>query len=262
MEHQSRATRPALLKPGLLILPAIALFAAQPWSKDPNQWTLQDAHHILADSPWAQAANASFAVVEADEPLPPGPLPGAAQAGMNGSRGASDGNWDGGVGRLPSTGLPSIRVIIRWDSALPVRQALLRLQSAGEAGSPANTDEGAKYYIITIIGLVPSGQYKSAGQLETRSSSADTGNSGPQDPEQMLEGLMAQSRLMPRDRKPLRPEDVKLDAGTGTLHLFFPRSEVIELRNKEVVFATRFGSMTLQKQFHLKDMTYKGKLEL
>jgi hypothetical protein len=28
------------------------------------------------------------------------------------------------------------------------------------------------------------------------------------------------------------------------------------------VFATRFGSMTLQKQFRLKDMTYKGRIEL
>jgi len=263
MKHQSRATRRGLSQAGLLILPAIALFAAPPWSKDPNQWTIQDAHRILGDSPWAQPANASFAIVEADEPPPPGPLSGAAQAGMSGSRGASDGNWDGGVGRLPSAGLPSIRVIIRWDSALPVRQALLRLQTAGEAATATdNAQEGAKYYIVTIIGLVPSGQYKSAGQLETRSSSADDGKSGRQDPEQMLEGLMAQSRLMPRDRKALRPEDVKLDAATGTLHLFFPRSEVIELRNKEVVFATRFGSMTLQKQFHLKDMTYKGRLEL
>src|SRR5438105_11546676 len=127
MKHQAGATRSVLSKAAFLILLAIALYAAQPWSKDASQWTTQDAQHILANSPWAQPANASFATVDADEQPAPGPLPGAPQAGMGGSRGASDGNWDGGVGRIPSAGVPSIPLTIRWDSALPVRQALLRL---------------------------------------------------------------------------------------------------------------------------------------
>jgi hypothetical protein len=263
MKHQSRLAGSAFWKTGIWILLAIAVYGAQPWSKDSSQWTTHDAQRVLADSPWSQAASASFPMADAAEQPPPGPVPGAPQAGMAGSRGASDGNWDGGVGRIPSGGVPSIRVTIRWDSALPVRLALLRLQTAGEPGKSAyDPAQAEKDYIITIVGLVPSGQYRSAGQLQTRSSSTDSADSGPEDPEQMLEGLMAESRLMLRNRKPIRPEDVKLDPASGTLHLFFPRNEVIELRDKEVMFATRFGSMAIQKRFRLKDMSYKGKVEL
>ena len=53
-----------------------------------------------------------------------------------------------------------------------------------------------------------------------------------------------------------------LDAATGAIHLFFPRTAAINLKDKEVLFATRFGSMKIEKRFRLKDMTYRGKLEL
>lgn len=257
MSHQARIANCGLW----IIILAFTLCAAQPWDKDSAQWTIQDAQRILANSPWAQAATASLAGADTEEPPPPGPLPGAPQAGMAGSSGVPDGRWDGGVGRLPTTGGPAIPVTIRWDSAQPVRLALSRLETEREAGSPAYTPPQADQdYIITVIGLVPAGRYKGAGQLETRSHSDETADA--QDPEQMLEGLMAQSRLMPRNAKAIRPEDVKLDAATGTLHLFFPRSEVIDLKNKDVTFATRFGSMIIQKQFRLKEMIYQRKLAL
>ncbi len=249
--------------PALLILLAAAVYAAQPWSKDSSQWTTEDAQRVLDASPWAQPASAFFATPETQEQAPAGPLPGAAQAGMAGPRGISDGHWDGGVGRIPTGALPSLSVTIRWDSALPVRQAFLRLQSNSATGSPPYTPAQAqKDYIITVLGLVPARGYRSAGQLPSRSRSDDDSTTDVRDPEQMLEGLMAQSRLMARGHKPIAPEDVKLDSATGTLHLFFPRNESIDLKDKEVVFGTRFGSMTIQKQFRLKDMTYRGKLEL
>lgn len=255
---KSQARIPA---PILLISFALGLYAAQPWSKDASQWTPADAQRILNDSPWAQSAAASFAPVDADQPPPPGPLPGAAQAGMAGPHGATDGRWDGGVGKLPSGTMPTLPVAILWESALPVRQALQRVQPPAEPATRAQTD-----YILTVRGLVPAGRYRSAGQLQTQSrsdssSSADSA-ADPQDPEPLLEGLMAQSRLMPRNGKPIAPEDVKLDAATGTLRFFFPRSQPIELKDKEVLFYTRFGSMTIRRQFRLKEMVYQRKLEL
>ncbi|MBV9403901.1 MAG: hypothetical protein JO211_01050 [Acidobacteriaceae bacterium] len=250
---------------GLLFLMTFAVaYAGQPWTKDSKLWSAGDAQRILADSPWAQPASASFAPVQSDEPPPPGPLPGAAQAGMSGSSVSTDGKWDGGVGKIPATGTPSLPITIRWESALPVREALLRLQGTGTTDNAAFTAAQAQRdYIITVIGLVPAGRYRSAGQIDTTSRSDDDGSSTePYDPEHMLEGLMAESRLMPRGRKALAPEDVKLDAATGVLHLFFPRTQRIALNDKEVVFAARFGSMTIQRRFRLKSMTYKGTLEL
>ena len=158
---------------------------------------------------------------------------------------------------MPRGGTPSLPVMVRWDSALPVRQALLRSQS----GEPA---EAAKDYVISVLGLVPAGTYRRAGRLDTQSTSDTLDSTGrdAHDPEEMLEGLMSTSRLFPHGLPPITPEDVKLDPATGAIHLFFPRSEAISLPNKEVAFATRFGSMKIQKTFRLKDMVYKGKLEL
>ena len=237
---------------------------AQPWAKDPSQWTAEDAERVVADSPWAQPATASFDSGDARDSEIPLQLPGADQAGMSGPKGPTDGKWDGGVSPIPKGGVPRLPITIRWDSALPIRQAFSRLQTTGSAPSSNTAAAAQKDYVLTVLGLVPAGRYRTAGQLPTQSRSDDSedGKVDPQDPEQMLEGLMASSRLFPHGESAIRPEDVKLDAATGELHLFFPRSQAIDLKTKEVTFTTRFGSMTIQKQFRLKDMTYKGKLEL
>ncbi len=65
-----------------------------------------------------------------------------------------------------------------------------------------------------------------------------------------------------RGRALIVPENVKLDAKTGELHVLFPKTISIVEAEKEVVFVTRFGAMSIEKRFHLKDMQYKGRLEL
>ncbi len=165
---------------------------------------------------------------------------------------------------MPRGGVPSLQVMVRWDSALPVRQALLRSTPAATPETGYSPAQAGKDYIITILGLVPGGTYRPAGRLDTQSTSdtLDSTGRGAHDPEEMLEGLMSASRLFPKGLAPIAPEDVKLDPATGAIHLFFPRTEAIRPANKEVSFATRFGSMKIEKTFRLKDMVYKGKLEL
>ncbi|MBV8809746.1 MAG: hypothetical protein JO033_13820, partial [Acidobacteriaceae bacterium] len=84
-----------------LFFGAVWLWASQPWSKDPGQWTSADVKRMLSDSPWAKSTNATFPNGESEEKPPPAPLPGPESAGMAGPRGVSDGRWDGGVGRMP-----------------------------------------------------------------------------------------------------------------------------------------------------------------
>jgi hypothetical protein len=238
-----------------LIVTAALLLASEPWNKNPQNWSAQDAQHILTSSPWAQTANATFGDDDEREPPPPGPLPGAAEAGMAGPRGVTDGHWDGGVGRTPRGGVPALPVLIRWDSALPVRDA-----AAQVAGPPVTAEEAAKDYVITLTGLVPAKRYRDAGQLSGKSTSDDTVDA--RDPEELLEGLMARSRLLRRGRPAIAPENVKLDSATGVVHIFFPRTDPILAGEREVAFRTRFGSLTVQKVFRPRDMTYKGRLEL
>ncbi len=226
---------------------ALLVYAAQSWNKKNSaEWSPKEVERLLTDSPWASQVNASFDNSPAPEPyIQTGPLPGPAQAGLANGRGVSDGKWDGGVSRNRPGGVPSLPVLVRWDSALPVREALLRSQ----AGTNFSSEQAEKDYIISVMGLVPGGTYKRSGE-------------NPQNPEEMLNGLMAASAILRRGKPAVRATQIKLDASTGAVHLFFPRTEPITPSDKEVTFATRFGSMRVEKTFRLKDMAYKGKLEL
>jgi hypothetical protein len=245
-----------------LAVPIAALCASAPWAKDPAQWTREDVQRVLGESPWAQTASAVFDNNDAPEPVPAAQLPGAAQAGMAGPKGVPDGRWDGGIGRNQRGSVPTLPVTVRWDSALPVRQALRAKERKDSSAGAYTAEDVRKDYIVAVLGLVPAGRYQASGHLETRSQSGEGSGSDPQDPEQMLEGLMATSRLLPRGNAAIRPEDAKLDAATGCIYLFFPRTRPITAADKEVLFSTRFGSMAVDKKFRLKEMMYKGQLEL
>jgi hypothetical protein len=240
----------------LVAVSAICACAASlPWKgADPAHWTKQDLERVLNDSPWAQSAGASFALAEDNTPPPP-PAIDVPQAGMpSPHNGATDGKWDGGVSRVNRNGPPTLDVTVRWDSALPVRQALERSRPP-VAYSP---EQIRKDYIVSVIGLVPAGR---SVRPELNPSSSDA-QEDARNPAQMLENLMRYSRLFPRGQSPIRPDDAKLDQDTGTVHIFFPRNQAIRLNDKEVTFQVRFGSLTVAKKFRLKDMLYQGQLEL
>jgi hypothetical protein len=127
---------------------------------------------------------------------------------------------------------------VRWESALPVRLALAREDHA-------TASQPSREYRIAVLGLVPARRQPAGGLSQ-----------------ETVQGLIRTSALLPRGHKPIHPDRAKLDTATGTLHFFFPKSDPITLSEKEVTFVTRFGSLTVQKRFRLKDMTYGGKLEL
>ncbi len=250
-----------------LLFCTLAAMCAQPWHKKPADWTPQDVRHILTESPWAKQGSAKFPeIIYYDD------SPGSAQADPNaagvGSRagmplpGGKTGHWDGGVGRDPGHP-PTLPLIIRWDSALPIRQALVR---AGEAD--LSQARSAKDYVITIIGLWPGEKTK-----QKEDSDDSWGNLPPEVPTEhekparpglghMREELMATAKLLLRGQPSLTPEDVTMDEKTGAIHFFFPRSRPITLSDKEATITAQFGPMRVSEKFRLKDMAEEGKLEL
>src|SRR5438270_6338038 len=143
------------------------LAAGPPWrGKTPDQWSPTDLEQILSSSPWAQSGNATFPETRDEDPVSAYSLPGAAQAGMAGSKAAAtDGRWDGGVGRNTGRGLlPTLPVLVRWESSLPIRQAQAR-SAAASSGNPASRPEEPRSYVISVSGLLPAGRYRSTGQL-------------------------------------------------------------------------------------------------
>ena len=125
---------------------------------------------------------------------------------------------------------------IRWQSALPVKQALAKLKFGDEA---ATSPEAAKmlvpserFYIVSIVGAPP-----------------------------RLPGAEASIEVYGKDA--IRSVDVKSgrEGGNNVLYFVFPR-EPITLENKELEVVFKLGTMNLRRKFRLKDMVYEGNLEL
>jgi hypothetical protein len=247
----------------LCILPwafVAAMGASQPWDKDPTEWSKAEIARLLTNSPWAQETSAT--IVDPYDAIEPtnAPLPGAKEAGIAGP--SIGPRWDGGVGRNRMGRLPSVPVTVRWDSALPLREALRLSSSAPAAEAEAET---ASPYVITVIGLVRAGKYRAEGKLNpeiSRSDGADRNDPDPGNPEEVLEAFMQYSRLRASGIPELRPNNVKLDPATGAVHIFFPRTRPFGRHQKEVLFSTHFGSLNVLTKFRLNSMMCRGRLEL
>jgi hypothetical protein len=242
---------------------AFAASAGEKWmEKDYNSWTPAQAQRMLLDSPWARRAGAVIQTQAEDPatkdiPLPrPSNVPDPGPSFKSDSYGVDDGQWDGGVASHARRGdPPTIPVMVRWDSARPVRAALLK-SHAPELLDTANTiAQPDKDYVITVQGLAPA--HKAPDPDDDHADAAV-----PFDLKSVRLAFLNSARLLRSGKKPLAPEDVHLDETTGTLQIFFPKTDPITLSDKVVLFRTTFGTLKVVQGFRLKDMTLKGQLEL
>lgn len=259
MPNLGRMQRPLPVALSLLLAwAAIAAPSSQPWDKSSTEWTPAELAQVLSNSPWSQQSSAVMAdPADSIEPANNSATPIAGMAGANNNARTGGDHWDGEIGRNRKGHLATVPVSVRWESALPVREAL-RKSSTATASGPAPGDPND--YILSVTGLIPGGRYRAAGTPETASHSDDTADS--RNPEEVLEAFMQNSALVSKGFARIRPENVKLDPATGAIQIFFPRSHPIELHRKEVVFVTHFGGLTVQTRFRLAAMKYQGKLEL
>ncbi len=227
-----------------LVLGSI-LFGAQPvWEKPTDSWTADDIGSLLNHSPWALQTDAVMEdPQDAREPQPAGPPD-------TGERGAGNNKapWDGGVGRNRMGRLATVPVTVRWDSALPIRQAQKDMAAPAES------------YVISLAGLVPAGRYRAVGHTDTTSSS--DGSVDARNPEELLEAFMAYSRILQKSGPDLQPENVKLDPATGVVRIFFSHKTIVDPSQKEVIFTTHFGKLSVRAKFRLATMKYHGNVEL
>ena len=150
-------------------------------------------------------------------------------------------------------GMAAPKVILRWESAEPVREALTK----AEAGHAAQLAEWSKeFYVITASGIPMTG----AG----RRSSQDGGQMDPNRMQQMQQRIAQAATLKRKGKDPLAPARAATIRGKeGMIVVFlFPRTEAITADDKEVSFETVAGPMSFKSKFNLKDMVYDGKLAL
>ncbi len=245
---------------------ALTCSGADKWMEHYTSWTTQQADQVLNASPWARVAGAFIVIPKADPELAdiqrvrPANEPAANPTYASDSHGVDDGNWDGGVGKLKRGQPPTIPVRVRWDSALPIRAALLKTE-APELTDTANTlNKPDKDYVIAVMGLVPA-RRKPDPDKDSEENAADLAASRL-DLNAIRTGLRNQARLLRKYKQPIVPEDVHLDEATGLLQIYFPKTDPIVLDDKEVSFTTTYGTLKVVQRFRLKDMLYNGKLEL
>jgi hypothetical protein len=238
---------------------AILVCAADQWaqvtSRKAAEWSPAEVERLLNDSPWSLPVPAVMDDPADQADVAPAPMPTPEQSGTQGRSNQGAARWDGGIGKNRMGRLPTIPVTVRWESAGIMQAALLQAHKPLTDGLAAAT---GKSYVLSVTGLIPAHRYHSSTLMGTKKSSS--GDPDPSDPEEVLESFMAKTSITFKGGS-VRPENVRLDADTGTIHIFFPRADISQ-RTREVFFVTSFGSMHVQAKFRLKDMAVQGKLDL
>lgn len=241
-------------------LASIILFAADPWKdKKPADWSSKDATRVLTNSPWAKSTSAEMNFSRmggGGAGRPGGGAPGG--GGVGGPSGGVGGPGGGGIGGPGGGGIggpgdmEAPKMLVRWESAVPVREASAKMEDMH--GSKL-IDLAKEYYVISTSGAAMMGGGRRGQDIPER----------PQpDFSRMEQRMIEATSLKIKGQDSIAPAKVEvLQSGAGTMTLFlFPRTRAINPQDKEVIFETSMGPMVIKTKFALKDMMYEGQLAL
>jgi hypothetical protein len=255
---------------------ALVLFAADFWkTKDSSQWTSEEVNKLLSDSPWAKGKT-----VQPEQSQRRSGMgrrgggfgfPGGGLGGGGGYPGGGGGGYPGGGSSYPggSNGDGSqagpMNLTIRWDSAVPVQQALMR-QGTGPADElKAATAATEKYYVISVLGLrLPQARNRSTYPDDQNSDNNDNSQRQNQNNDALRSQLLEAAQLAPKGKSSIYPQDVQIDGPDGIdgVRFLFPRSNPINAADKEVDFILNIRRIKVDEKFKLSDMEYESKLAL
>ncbi len=220
-----------------------SLQAADFWEESPEfrNWTMAQVQQMLYRSPWVQQAYL--------EPIVPA-APTTAGGGFNANTAF------GGAGAAAPRGLSHAPVHVRWHSARPVREAFTRALMGPEGDKELTAeqqqwlDKRSEHYILSVSGLS-----QSLTEIV-----------------EIVDGLAERAFLNPKGRAPIPAVEAERVRNRGELELYFlfPRTEPIQLSDKQVEFAAdlagsqagRGRSIPVHAKFKVRDLVYKGELTL
>jgi hypothetical protein len=222
-----------------LAFAAVLLLAADDpaWKNKPiPQWDDQDAQQVLADSPWVKS-------VKLDQ-----------VRYLSKAERRDSGNWEAGIGPavgLDGTGIfgptrqalalarahakPDLgTVVIRWESALPIRAAELK---AGETDIP---NWKGDYYAIAVYGVALPFRWNLANELK---------------------GIAFLQRDKKKDLKPARVQILRHVDGLSTIVYLFSRSNEITRKDTNIRFVAQIDRMFVSQFFFPGEMEIAGNPE-
>ena len=235
------------------------LWAADPWTeKKYTEWSAEEIEKVLRKSPWTKFKTVTLALsyplrISADVAStdPPDPVQGTFDL----SQVPVGPNEVAPIIRYPQTSIPkqprarrrfakrsTEQVLVRWQTALPVRQAYTRQQVAAGKMTPEQAEQLVQQipnqYVVMVSGM------PMAAMTHVK--------------------VKASSYLKTGRGQRIMAQHVRVSRGHVRMLLIFvfPRAIPIELHHKSVEFVTRIGKIRIKKKFSLKKMVYQGKLEL
>jgi len=234
----------------LLTAWTVAVTAADPsWKiKPPSAWTNDEAHEVLTDSPWSKMVHAIIC-----------PLPTEDQLREGGNMGLPRGvGYDGFPDdrprphfslnpldvflpdRVVPRARPTIKLQLRWETALPVRAAEVKSHLAGPLAS-LNSPDG---YVLAVYGVPNTNVEGSSKHLAK-----------PLKPQAFLE------REGKKSVRPLRVEVLRSEDALVILYVF-PSSAEITLKDQWITFSARVGRLAIVQSFQVDAMKFQGTLEM
>lgn len=219
----------------------IVMGADQAWkNKQYAEWTEDDAKEVMTNSPWAKSVTVT-------------PVKTKGQTGQTETHRARIGFGGLGIGRSSSGGSgrrggdngasnaspdQPATLAIRWESALPMREAELK---ARDIGAPDIADD---FYAIAVYGI-PRGMI------------ADDSKQTQDE----LKRLAVLKREGKKDLKPTRVDILLRDSGPLVVYLFSKSAE-LNWRDHGITFDAQVSRLKFSQAFSTDDMTFHGKLEL
>lgn len=254
---------------------ALALCAADAWKNtDFTQWSHDDAKKILSKSPWAKEVSVIMGQPGGGQQS--GGRGGGKRGGGGGGGDTGEGGLTGGVGGrgggggeggAGGGGTPSMNLIVRWETAIPVKEALMKLNfgdhlpAKGEKGYTLDAPQND--YVISVTGLRLGGGGRGRGRGAEGSEAPAGGEANQQNgADRMKDMLMTGTTLVRKGKDPIAPSNIVVNTAANVVFLVFPKKDVISEEDKDVEFRMNMGRIQVKEKFSLKDMHFNGKLEL
>lgn len=251
---------------------AALLFAADFWEKKPvDQWNEKETARLIENSPWAKVVAGTMNMPMGAGARPMGGGGGGRKGGGGGGMGGGMQDASMGAGAGPGmgggmrggdmvpgggapggggpAGPPPINATVRWQSARPVKEAVLKMRYGAEMKTSKDAQE--------VLGREETAYVVVLDNLPERMSRMFTS-------ERAKGMLMANTGILRKDKETLRAADVQMFTKGKFVGLVFafPKNDPIVAEEKEVEFATKMGPLEFKKKFKLAEMMYGGKLEL
>lgn len=231
-------------------LAVVPVLAGDGWKKAPfPDWSNEAVIDLVTDSPWAKPETVKLTWHKLEKrPFNPMEVPGVnrsptAQPGM-----IQGGSPVGGIGAPKPKFAGSADLLIRWASALPVRQAKALYRQRDERLPPSKA--------IDLIAPRGGGYV-----LEIHGVPAEVAHQGPETVADLARQVIYLKTSSGRRLAPIKAE-AKVNALTLDIYVTFPDSEPLKLSDGEVEAGGDMQIFKFQRRFPLKAMVYLGNLEI